>query len=172
MESKENYKISFIGLKNRIHHFEYQLDEEFFKTFDDIVINNCKIDVKVDLDKRENYLMFTFYVDGYIFLECDRCLDEYKQEVFGDYNLIVQLGGKLIENNDNDDDIIALPKNQDYFDLTEHIYDYILLSVPYQRMHSNIEDCNQEMVAKINAEKEEEKEDIDPRWEILNKLKK
>lgn len=172
MSNEENYKISFVGLKNRVHQYHYEIDELFFKTFEDLSINTCKVDVKVELDKRENYLMFNFYIDGHLFLECDRCLDEYKQEVFGDYNLIVQLGGKLIENNENDDDIIALPKNQDNIDLAEHIYDYILLSIPYQRMHSKLEDCNQEMVAKINAELKEEKEDIDPRWEILNKLKK
>ena len=172
MESKEIYKISFVGLKNRVYQFEYIIDETFFNTFEDLSINNCKVEVKVELDKRENYLMFNFFIDGYIYLECDRCLDEYRQEVFGDYKLIVQLGGKLTENNDNEDDIIALPKNQDFINLSEHIYDYILLSIPYQRMHSKREDCNAEMVAKINAEKENKNEDIDPRWEILNKLKK
>lgn len=172
MRNKENFKISFVGLKNRIHHFEYEIDEMFFKNFDNLSVKNCKVKVAVELEKRENYLLFSFFIDGQVHLDCDRCLDEYQQEVFGDYKLIVQLGGRLIENNDNDDDIIALPKNQDYINMAEYIYDYTLLSIPYQRIHSNIADCNKEMVDKMNEEQNKTEKDIDPRWEILNKLKK
>lgn len=172
MRNNEGFKISFVGLKNRIHHFEYEIDEAFFKTFDNLNVKNCKVKVAVELEKRENYLIFSFFIDGFMHLDCDRCLDKYKQEIFGDYRLIVQLSGKLIENNDNDDDIIALPKNQDFINLAEYIYDYTLLSVPYQKIHSNITECNQEMVNKMNEQQNKEKKDIDPRWEILNKLKK
>lgn len=172
MGNKENFKISFLGLKNRVHHFEYEIDELFFQKFDNLSIKNCKVKVDVELEKRENYLLFNFFIDGFMILDCDRCLDEYKQEVFGDYKLIVQLGGKLIENNDNDDDIIALPKNQDHIDIAEYIYDYTLLSIPYQRVHSSIEECNQDMIAKMKEEKEKNEKEIDPRWDILNKLKK
>lgn len=172
MRNNDEFKISFLGLKNKIHHFEYEIDEVFFQKFDNLSIKNCKVKVVAELEKREKYLLFNFFIDGYMVLDCDRCLDEYRQEVFGDYKLIVQLGGKLIENNDNDDDIIALPKNQDFINMAEFIYDYTLLSIPYQKVHSTIEECNEEMVAKMNTKKNEDNKEIDPRWDILNKLKK
>lgn len=170
METLNDYKIPFIGLKNRVHHFSYKIDESFFKTFENETINDCLVEVKVELEKRENYLIILFLIDGYAHLECDRCLDLYKQEIFGDYKLIVQFGTKELVENENDDDIISLPKNQDFVDLSESIYDYILLCIPFQKVHRNIADCNQEIIQKMNTKHEEN--DINPMWEVLNKLKK
>ena len=172
MGNNNEFKIPFVGLKNRVHHFNFEIDEKFFNRFDNNTINNCNVEVKVELERREGFLIVLFYLDGHLFIDCDRCLDNYKQEIFGDYKLIVQLGGKIIEDNDNDDDIIVLDKNEDYIDFAKPIYDYILLSIPYQRVHSKIEDCNKEVLDKMNDAKENKNKEIDPRWDILNKLKK
>ncbi|MGB0885201.1 MAG: YceD family protein [Chitinophagales bacterium] len=171
MDNNKIFNIPFVGLKNRIHQFDFKIDGSFFKNFENSTNKNCEVDVKVELDKRDNYLIFIFYIDGHIFLDCDRCLDKYKQEIFGDYKLIVQLGGKLIEDNDNDDDIIAIAKNSDFIDISKPIYDYILLSIPFKQVHKNIEMCNAEMIKKMKKEENKENK-IDPRWDILNKLKK
>lgn len=173
MDNSKIFKIPFVGLKNRIHQFDFKIDGEFFKNFENLTYEKCSLDVKVELDKREGYLIFIFYIDGHVFLDCDRCLDKYKQEIFGDYKLIVQLGGKLLEDNDNDDDIIAIPKNADFVDIAKPIYDYILLSIPFKQVHNNIEMCNADMIKNMKNKQEEKKEDkIDPRWDILKKLKK
>lgn len=170
MEKKKDFKIPFVGLKNKKYTYQYSIDDAFFKIFENNSISNCKVEVEIELEKRENYIILLFYIDGKIDLECDRCLDIYAQEIFGDYKLIIQIGGKATEANDNNDDIIALPANEDFINVAKPIYDYILLSIPYQRIHSNPKDCNQQMIDKLKEKKENN--EIDPRWEILNKLKK
>jgi len=171
MEKKNDFVIPIVALKNKVHHFEYKIDGTFFKNFDNTTIESCEIEVKVSLEKRDALIALVFYIDGTIEIACDRCLDIYKQEIFGDYKLLIQFDGVINQNNDNDDDIILLPKNADFIDISKPIYDYILLSIPIQRIHSNTDECNTEIMDYINNSKNNNKEEIDPRWEILKKLK-
>lgn len=172
MEKITLYKIPIVALKNKVHYFEYKLDGEFFKSFDNNTINECNIEVKVELEKRDSIIILLFMIDGTINLICDRCLDVYPQNVFGDYKLIIQFGNKLNQDNDNDDDILLMPRNSDFIEISKPIYDYTLLSLPFKHVHSEAKDCNQKMIAIINKSLENNnKKEIDPRWEILNKLK-
>lgn len=175
MEKNSIYKIPIVALKNKVHHFEYKIDGTFFNDFENSVVTDLKnedsnIEIKVSLEKRDRVIVLLFAIDGNINLVCDRCLDHYKQEVFGDYKLIIQFGGEINQDNDDDDDIILIPANSDFIDVSKPIYDYILLSIPIQHIHSNLDKCNKEMISFLNKEKEK-KQEIDPRWEILNKLK-
>ncbi len=171
MENKKKYKIPIVALKNKVHHFEYNIDGAFFKDFENDTFNNCNIEIKVTLEKRDTLIILMFYIDGNIELSCDRCLDIYTQEIFGDYKLILQFGREIYQENDNDDDIVLMDRNTDFIDISKPMYDYTLLSLPIQHIHSNINDCNQNMIAFLKNSKQEEKQEIDPRWEILNKLK-
>ena len=171
MEEINDFVIPFVALKNKSHLFEFKIDGKFFKKFENVMYSDCNIEVKVELEKQDAIIQVYFYIDGQIQLECDRCLDAYQQEIFGDYKLIIQLGREnTYQDNDNDDDIIAISKNDDFIDVSKPIYDYILLSLPIQNVHTNIEDCNSDFLEKMNQNKIIKKE-IDPRWEILNKLK-
>lgn len=170
MEKNSIYNIPIVALKNKEHHFEYKIDGEFFKYFDNKTINDCDIEVKVSLEKRDSVFVLLFYIDGKIKLACDRCLDIYSQEIFGDYKLIIQLDGEINQDNDNDDDIILIARNSDYLDVSKPIYDYILLSIPIQRTHSNKGDCNRDILEHFTNSKQEIK-DIDPRWDALKKIK-
>lgn len=170
MEKNSIYNIPIVALKNKDHHFEYKIDGTFFKDFDNNTIEDCDIEVKISLEKRDSVFVLLFYIDGTIKLACDRCLDIYSQEIFGDYKLIIQLDGEIYQENDNNDDIILIPRNSDFLDVSKPIYDYILLSIPIQRKHSNKEDCNQDILEHFNNSKQT-KQDIDPRWEALKKLK-
>lgn len=168
MEKNSIYSIPIVALKNKEHHFEYKIDGQFFKDFENDSINDCEIEVKISLEKRDSVFILLFYIDGNIKLACDRCLDIYSQEIFGDYKLIIQLECEIHQ--DNDDDIILIPRNSDFIDVSKPIYDYILLSIPIQRKHANIADCNQEILEHFNKTKQENK-DIDPRWDALKNLK-
>ena len=172
MEKSSLYKIPIVALKNKVHHFEYKLDGEFFKSFDNNNINEFDIEVKIELEKRDSIIVLLFLIDGTINLTCDRCLDTYSQNIFGDYKLIIQFGGDLNQDNDNDDDIILMPKNSDFIEVSKPIYDYTSLSLPIKHVHTSNKDCNQKMIDIINKTlKEKQKKEIDPRWEVLNKLK-
>lgn len=171
MENKKKYKIPIVALKNKVHHFEYKIDGTFFNDFENNTINKSEIKVEISLEKRDTLIILMFYIDGTVELSCDRCLDVYTQEIFGDYKLILQFGGEIYQENDNDDDIVLMDRNTDFIDVSKPMYDYTLLSLPIQQIHSNINDCNQNMIDYLKNSKQTEKQEIDPRWEILNKLK-
>ena len=57
----QEFKIPFVGMKKRLHQFEYLIGPEFFEKFDDSEFEKCAIEVKIDFDKRENFFLLTFY---------------------------------------------------------------------------------------------------------------
>jgi len=71
-----------------------------------------------------------------------------------------------------------LPHGEFQVDVSQYVYEMIVLSVPVKRIHPGVEDGTLESEAidtleklspKINKEKEQEDE-IDPRWAELKKL--
>ena len=69
------------------------------------------------------------------------------------------------------EDLIIL-RNDDYkINIADTLYELIMVSLPMKKVHQNSDDCNSEVVEKINIE-EQKNEETDPRWAALNKLKK
>ena len=173
MENKflQEYKIPFVGMKTKLYQFEYLISGTFFSNFADSDIEKCDIEVKVDLDKRENFFLLSFYIDGTVEVPCDRCMEPYNQSVFGDYEVAVKFrNDDTIEN--EDEDVVYISKSDDFIDISNLIYEFILLSIPLRCVHPENEngesDCNQEVLKKLTSTKEE---NVDPRWAALEKLK-
>lgn len=156
-------------MKNKLYQFEYLISESFFKNFPESDIEKCKIEVKLDFDKRENFFLLTFYIDGIVERACDRCSEPYNQEIFGDYEIAVKYGNG---ENPVDEDVVYISRNDDFLDVSNLIYEFILLSIPLRCVHPEDEkgesQCNQEVIKKISNEV---KDSVDPRWAALEKLK-
>ena len=60
MQFLNQFVINFIGLKEGLHEFEFDLDNTFFEYFDYNDFNNCKISSKVVLNKKANLLELNF----------------------------------------------------------------------------------------------------------------
>lgn len=173
MENKflQKFKIPFQGMKNRLHQFEYLIEGEFFENFPESDIEKCSIEVKIDFDKRENFFLLTFYIDGTVEVACDRCTEPFDQDIFGDYEVAVKFSANdNIEN--KDEDVVYISRNDDFFDVSNLIYDFIILSIPLRCVHPENKEgeseCNEEIINKMNSEKEAS---VDPRWAALEKLK-
>ncbi len=158
-------------MKKKLYQFEYLISESFFKNFAESDIEKCNIEVKLDFDKRENFFLLNFYIDGTIEMPCDRCLEPFNQEIFGDYEVAVKFGTENLLDKE-DEDVIYISKGDDYFDVSSLIYEFIILSIPLRCAHPDDEQgnskCKQEILDKLNAKKEES---VDPRWAALEKLK-
>ena len=171
MENKflQEFKIPFVGMKNKLYQFEYLISEAFFSNFPESDIEKCSIEVKLDFDKRENFFLLTFYIDGNLERACDRCSEPYDQGIFGDYEIAVKFGNN--ENPDNED-VMYISKNDDFIDVSNLIYEFIVLSIPLRCVHpedkNGLSQCNQEVIKKISNEV---KDSVDPRWAALEKLK-
>ena len=175
MTEKKQFEIPFSGLKLGSHRFDFKIEDSFFEDYDLEKLNNVDVSIAVHLDKKANMLVLNFELEGQMTLICDRCTDQFIQKINYDFDLIVRFSD-IIEESDNEELLILSP-NDHTISLDDYFHEFVLLSLPTKRAHSDIEDCNQEMIKKIDemgyygSEDEEEENEIDPRWADLKKIK-
>ncbi|MCF6139977.1 DUF177 domain-containing protein [Flavobacterium sp. K77] len=176
MKNTKEFLIPFIGLKLGKHHFEYQISNAFFEIFDYDEYQNSDIKVNVVLDKKSTLLELNFKHKGTVNVPCDLTGEDFDLPIKGKMKLIVRFGEEF--NNDNEE-LLILPHGEFEVNIAQYIYEMIVLSVPFKRVHPGIKDgsLNTEALTKlnelsINEEKQEynEEENIDPRWDKLKKL--
>ena len=110
-------------------------------------------------------------MNGYLTLACDRCTEDFQQEINQHFELIVKFSDTL--ENIESDEILILSSKVHTLSLARYIYEFSHLSLPYKRTHQSIEECNPEMLKRINQMGliKNINETIDPRWENLKQLK-
>jgi uncharacterized protein len=166
------YVIPFKGLGNELHHFDFKINDLFFEGFEESEIQKGNIEIHVSLNKKPHILEFEFDIKGIVKLICDRCLDELDYSIDYQTKLYVRFGQESCEQTD---ELYILADYESEIDLSQFIYEYIHLSLPYKRVHSinkkGKPTCNIEMIKRLDAlSTEEEKEDIDPRWNDLKNI--
>ena len=121
-------------------------------------------------------------------MPCDRCLADVELRIDTTDEFVAKLG----EEYSDDGDYVVVPENDGMLDLSLLIYEFIVLSMPYQRVHqpgdcdeavmdimkehqvarSNQEEDYETMDSDPNADEDEEGDDavVDARWNALKKL--
>lgn len=173
MERRRNYDIHFLGLKNTVHLFEYDVDSSFFSMYEKSPISDATLQVKLNFDKKDSFFMLNFQVDGTINLPCDRCNENFDYELNADFEVIVKF--EEIEKGLVDEaDVIYIARTETSLNIADLIYDYTLVNIPMQVFHPKDKDgnstCNPEILKRLN-EIQKTDEEIDPRWANLTKLK-
>ncbi len=170
MKKLKDYNISFIGLKDGEHQFEYEIDNSFFELFDYTELNDTALKTTVDLVKRPNMLTLQFKALGSVGVNCDVSNEPYQETIDSELKLVVKFGDSL---NDDNEELLIVPHNTYELNVAHYIYEMLILALPTKRVHpgvldgtlkSEILDKLRELEPKIN----EEVEEVDPRW---NKLK-
>ena len=173
---KSKYNIEFKGLKEGLHDFEFGIDNTFFEHFEESLVDNGDVTIKVALEKRSAFIKIHFEIKGWLELTCDRCMDNYQQKVNGEAEFFVKFGEKEFDEGEN---IIWVLPEEHFISLTQPIYEYVSLSIPLRHVHPKNKDgkreCNKEMIEQLknymHNEDEEEDTTTDPRWDALKKLK-
>lgn len=175
MKNLKAFLIPFSGLKIGKHQFDYQIDNSFFECFDYAEFSSANIKVDLVLEKKNTMLELYFKHVGSVNVPCDITGVDFDLPIKGNLKLIVKFGEEF--NNENEE-LLILPHGEFQVDISQYIYEMIVLSVPVKRIHPGVEDGTLESEAietleklspKINEEKEQEDE-IDPRWAELKKL--
>jgi uncharacterized protein len=172
----DTYKIQFSGLTVGKHDFSFQIDKKFFDCYPYSIVKDGELDVKLTLDKMPTMMVADFEISGHVQLVCDRCLREFGKAL----NIKAQLLFKFTDEDINEitDDIVVLNKNDYEYSIASFLYEHINLAVPtFVRCEDTIdgEGCDEEMIAmleKLEPKNEEVDGKVDPRWEMLEKLKK
>lgn len=157
MDTLRDFSIPFKGLKAGEHEFEFQLSRAFLDAIGDEELVDVDVVAYVTMTKAASMLTFDIELDGTAIVECDRCLEELSFPVDAGDTLYVKFSEEEYE---FDGEVMWLNPADEEIDLSGYIYETLLLSLPYQRVHENLEDCNQEMIARFRIVSEEEFEEI------------
>nr|WP_322623789.1 DUF177 domain-containing protein [uncultured Flavobacterium sp.] len=175
MKANKEFLIPFVGLKQGKHQFEFDIDKTFFDGFDFDEYNDAKVKVDLVFDKKSTMMELSFKHKGTVNVPCDLTNEDFDLPIKGKLNLIVKFGDAF--NNDNEE-ILILPHGEYQVDVSQYIYEMIVLSVPNKRIHPGVKDGSvgagildklEELAPKEQQEIKEE-ENTDPRWDSLKKL--
>ncbi len=176
MKVTNEFLIPFIGLKLGKHHFEFQINKKFIEDFDYHEFEDCDIKIAIVLEKKSTLLELDFKQKGTVHVPCDLTNEMFDLPVKAKLHLVVQFGDDF--NNDNEE-LLILPHGEHQLDVSQYIYEMIVLSVPFKRVHPGIKDgsLNTEALDKLTELSFKEKkqnnikqEEIDPRWDKLKQL--
>jgi uncharacterized protein len=164
------YMVPFVGLKLGQHLFDFALDKTFFESLPYSLVDDGKLVVKLNLEKKETMLVASFEVKGVVSMPCARCNEEMSQKIKGDLTVYYVFGDEESE----DENLIAIPKESYEIDVQQSMYEMIMLALPARSAHKKNE-CNEEMVRLIEQymskpDPKDEKDNIDPRWAALKNL--
>jgi len=180
LKATKPYEIAFIGLPNGEHAFEFALNDGFFSIFGTPEFDNAQLNGKLILHKKSNRLDLEFFVDGRVNVNCDRCLENFWQDVAIHKMLYIKFGDR---NEEQSDDIIIIPSTDSHINVAQYFYEFVLLGMPQKKTHSNSDTgeplCDPKILNKLNKhsakrQKEENNDNnkpADSRWDPLKKLK-
>lgn len=123
------------------------------------------IHVDIELDREGDRILVQYDVSGTAHLICDRTTEPFAQEVQGTHSLLFVPHDRVESVTDGSDDILGFDPTDTVLDLTVPVRDTLLLAVPIRRIAPGAEDLD------IPTSFGDTGQDIDPRWEVLRKLK-
>jgi uncharacterized protein len=173
----KQFSIPFTGLKIGKHQFDFEVDNSFFEAFEYSLVKKGNLKAEVELDKQETMLLLQIHIKGTIVLDCDKCLAEFEAPINVQERQIVKFAEDELESDDLE--IITLSKKESELDVSDLIYQFITVSVPYIKVceeNGEGQKCDQEMIARleslaVGSQEEEQQQSDDPRWAALKKLK-
>lgn len=178
MKDLKEFDISFIGLKEGIHQFEYTIDKKFFDFFNYDEFYDSNVKVVVSFLKNTTIFELDFAFSGWVEVACDVTTELFHQPIEADIHLIVKFGD---EYNDENEELLIIPHSENKMNVAQYIYEAIVLAVPIKRIHPGVIDgsLHSEVLEKLkefeikDEDQEEEQQENktkenDPRW---NKLK-
>lgn len=162
MNFKRPFDIAFVGLKLGVHEFNYTIEDEFFTNFVAQDFKNCYATIRLTLDKHNSFMLLKFEVGGSLELGCDRCGNQLPMPLWDEFNIVVKLVDEPEQMNDEeeDPDVYYISKGDSHLNVADWIYEFILLSLPMQRMCSEDEiggpHCNKEVLNLLDKMKSSE----------------
>ncbi len=156
---KKDYSIDYKGLSVGRHEFDFVIDGLFFQEKEADRIVDAQLNAKVVIEKSGRQMEVSLLIDGTLNVECDRCLDVFEMPLHIEQPFVVKSAGQSYE---DDLDVLWLSPEDDSLDLTDYIYDTVCLSLPFQVVHPNPENCNQDVVACFKSVTVEEFDEMFP----------
>jgi len=174
MEQFSEFLIPFIGLKEGIHQFDFKIRNKFFEDFDFTDFQDVKIQVDLVFEKKSTLLELNFNAKGHVTVPCDITTERFDLPIDTSFRLLVKFGPS--ENLD-DDGILILQHGSHEIQVSQYIYEMIVLSIPQRKVHPGVAEgtLKSEILEKLKDLHPQEKSPLnvtDPRWDKLKDLLK
>jgi uncharacterized metal-binding protein YceD (DUF177 family) len=155
MANKRGFEIAFVGLKPGVHEFNYEVDDKFFAERGVTEFANCHAVVKLLLDKKSSFMLLKFEIGGKADVTCDRCGNVLGMDIWDEFNMLVKLVDEpdVMNEQEEDPDVFYISRTESHINVTNWIYEFVMLSFPMQKMCSPEEmggsQCNKEVLEKL-----------------------
>jgi uncharacterized metal-binding protein YceD (DUF177 family) len=167
--------LSFAGLKQGKHQFKYEVDNTFFENFEFEEFNSSSILIDAQLDKRNTIMDLLLKATGSVNVNCDVTNEPFDLAVDTSMDLVIKFGDAF---NDDNEELLILSHGDYEFNISQYVYEMLVLSMPQKRVHPGVEDGSLESDVldkleelSVSSPEENSNKEIDPRWEALKKLK-
>ncbi len=171
MNKRGTYEVRISGLGEGDHDFSFELDKQFFDSIEQPEIENGKVHAVVILEKKHGVITLHFSLTGEVEVVCDRCLESFMTGIDTEQKIFVKLDDNSGE---IEDDVIMIGKNDNKIEVGQCMYEFIVLALPFKRIHPQDGDgnsaCNKEMIQKLEnhrVKNKEQNDQSDPRWDAL-----
>lgn len=177
MANKRAFEIAFVGLKPGVHEFDYDLDDKFFQEKGAGDTSNVQAHVKLSLEKNTGFMLLKFDVDGKADVFCDRCGNPLTVQLWDEFDMVVKLVDNPEEMNEQeeDPDIWYLGRTESHLDVSDWIYEFVMLSIPLQKVCKTDEKgesgCNKEVLEKLKQMESQSESNAQTLWKGLEKFK-
>jgi len=173
------YGVNIIGLSNKVHQFEYEIGDAFFRQYGTGLLEGGQFHADVTLNKHETFIEADFKIKGTAKLICDRSLEQFEEAVKTHRMVVFKFGEA---NEEISDEIVMIHRDTATLELGQYIYEFIGLAIPMKKLHpkfrveENEGDEDGQIVYRSGPDAGDDDDDdqsdtTDPRWDILKKLK-
>ncbi|MCZ2102085.1 MAG: DUF177 domain-containing protein [Chitinophagales bacterium] len=167
MQKLEHFSLPFLGMKDGIHTYDFEVGDDFFKEFSHSPIEKGQFTVQVVFDKQPGISEMDLHIDGFVKAVCDRCLSDIDLPVTGHYHLYVKQSNEEIE----EDEMIFIKEGVSRLFLAQVIYEYIQLSLPLNNIfdceNSDPRPCDDTVLQKLKLSEQEEESSGNDIWNNL-----
>lgn len=153
MNMANKYIIDYKSMPNGHHSLEMTLDGELFAAMESNEVKDAECDVRIELERSETQLLLDIAISGRAVVECDRCLEDCDIPVDYHGELVVRFADVAGEY-DGEQMWIA---QGDELSLAQYLYESVVVSLPYRRVHEE-GGCDPDMMTRFTSAEEQEAE--------------
>ena len=170
MDALNHFSIPIKGLKDGVHHFTFRIEADFFKHYEASPIENGNFEVQLEFDKRPEFFVLDFHIQGKIQTACDRCLADIQLPIQDDQQIIVKKGATVKD----EAEVVFISRDAHELNVANMIYENICLATPLIKTYDCESEepsvCDQSML-KFLEQENTSSDNNNPIWDQLNNLK-
>ncbi len=171
MTASMTYTIHYVGLKNGIHHFDFELNNKFLDIFTQPLVQKMNIQLRLALDKHDNMLELSYKWKGHVEANCDLCNELFDLPIQGKDHMIVKFVSEIPQDADESEIMYKTFKDSSIH-VAGIFYDSIMLSLPLRKTHPvDIHEkytCDPQILKYLEITPAEDEEKRNSIWKDLN----